>query len=198
MIIEGEALLKIGRAPLPLPEPIAAVIREQVQAASTARTQVVLPQPDAPDRWLFPSEKSGQQADAGASSSTCNTTPWGSSTSQPQRSPQPLGRGSSRAGLGRRPRHEPQHRRALVRTRPAQLGRLRRRTCRRRALVIGRAQGRRQQYEDVDSASSGLTRRARKRPTLLQLANQLDRRGRITMSSTSGPRQATHGCCSSW
>ncbi len=64
-ITEGEVLLNIGRAPLPLPGPMAAVIREQVEAASTARTQVVLPQPSTPERWLFPSEKPGRHADAG-------------------------------------------------------------------------------------------------------------------------------------
>lgn len=64
-ISENQALLKIGEAPLPLPGPLATMIRDQVEAASTAPTQVVLPRADDPHRWVFPDEKPGQHADAG-------------------------------------------------------------------------------------------------------------------------------------
>lgn len=64
-ITENTVLLKIGRAPLPLPAPLAALIREQTEAASRVRTQVLLPRPDHPQRWLFPGERPGQHADAG-------------------------------------------------------------------------------------------------------------------------------------
>lgn len=64
-VTESHTLLKIGKAPLPLPDSLAAVVQAQIRAASEARTQVVLPRADPAHRWLFPSDKPGQHADAG-------------------------------------------------------------------------------------------------------------------------------------
>lgn len=58
-------LIHIGRSPLLLPDPLASVAAAQLQAAITARTQVVLPQSRTAPRWLFPGNKHGQHADAG-------------------------------------------------------------------------------------------------------------------------------------
>lgn len=62
-VTESRTLLTIGKAPLPLPDPLAAIVQAQLREASTARTRAVLPRANPTVRWLFPGEQHGRHAD---------------------------------------------------------------------------------------------------------------------------------------
>lgn len=63
-VTEGRPLLTIGKAPLPLPEPLAVVVQAQLKEAVTARTRAVLHRANPAIQWLFPGERHGWHADS--------------------------------------------------------------------------------------------------------------------------------------